>query len=90
VTSPGAGTVTGSISVTATASDDIGVVGVQFTLDGAPLGAEDTSAPYEAAWDTSSVADGAHVIAAVARDAAGRTATAAAVPVIVVNIPPDM
>jgi subtilisin family serine protease len=90
VTSPGAGTVTGSISVTATASDDIAVVGVQFTLDGAPLGAEDTTAPYDAAWDTASADNGAHVIAAVARDAAGRTATAAAVPVIVVNIPPDM
>ena len=40
---PGAGgaTVSGTISVTANASDNQGVVGVQFLLDGANLGAED-------------------------------------------------
>ena len=41
-----------TVTVRATASDDVGVVGVQFLLDGAPLGAEDTTAPYEVAWDT--------------------------------------
>src|SRR5205814_2488619 len=40
VTSPATGTtVTGTISVLANASDNVGVVGVQFKLDGAPLGA---------------------------------------------------
>ena len=38
--------------MTATASDDVGVAGVQFRLDGADLGAEDTSAPYSVNWDT--------------------------------------
>ena len=33
----------GSVTVTATAADNIGVIGVQFLVDGAPLGAEDTS-----------------------------------------------
>ena len=36
-------TVSGSVNVTANASDDVGVVGVQFKLDGANLGAEDTA-----------------------------------------------
>ena len=36
----------GTVTVTATASDNVGVVGVQFRLDGADLGAEDTAAPY--------------------------------------------
>src|SRR5205085_7277520 len=41
--SPGAGaTVTGTVTVTACASDNGGVAGVQFKLDGANLGPEDT------------------------------------------------
>ncbi len=85
VTNPGTGTVAGSVSIAAAASDDIGVVGVQFTLNGVPLGAEDTTAPYELTWDSASAANGAHVLAAVARDAAGHTTTAAGVSVIVTN-----
>ena len=53
LTSPAAAArVSGTVTVTATAADDVGVAGVQFLLDGAPLGAEDTTAPYELAWDT--------------------------------------
>ena len=48
VTAPAAGaTVSGTnVTVSANASDNVGVAGVQFKLDGANLGAEDTSAPY--------------------------------------------
>ena len=50
LTSPAAGaTVSGSASVAATASDNVAVVGVQFKVDGANVGAEDTSAPYSSA-----------------------------------------
>jgi hypothetical protein len=63
--------------------DDVGVAGVQFLLNGAPLGAEDTTAPYEVSWDSASAATGVHVLTAVARDAAGQTTTAASVSVIV-------
>ena len=80
VTSPAAArTVSGTVTVAATRRDDIGVTGVQFLLDGAPLGAEDTTAPYEVAWNTTAVANGAHALTAVARDAAGHQTTAAAV-----------
>jgi hypothetical protein len=58
---------------------------VQFLLDGAPLGAEDTTAPYEVAWDSATAANGAHTLTAVARDAAGHSTTAAAVNVTVAN-----
>jgi hypothetical protein len=71
--------------VTATASDDVGVAGVQFQLDGANFGAEDTTAPYEMAWPTTSVANGAHTLTAIARDAAGNHATATSVSVTVTN-----
>ena len=86
MTSPADGaTVTGTITIRATASDDVGVAGVQFRLDGANLGREDLSAPYSVAWDTTASANGSHTLTAVARDAAGNTATAAAVTVTVGN-----
>jgi len=86
VTSPAGGaTVTGSITIDATATDNVGVVGVQFTLDGVNLGAEQTTAPYAITWNSASVANGVHVIAAVARDAAGNSQIAASVSVTVNN-----
>src|SRR4051794_6766486 len=44
--------VTGKVNATADASDDTGVAGVQFQLDGAPLGSESLAAPYAAGWNT--------------------------------------
>src|SRR5207247_3112490 len=81
-------TVAGTITVSASATDNVGVVGVQFKLDGANLGAEVTAAPYTLAWITSTAANGAHSVTAVARDAAGNTAPASAVSVTVDNAPP--
>ena len=86
ITAPAAGsTASGTTAVTANASDNIGVAGVQFFVDGAVLGAEDTSAPYSAAWDTATAANGSHTLTARARDAAGNTTTSAAVTVTVAN-----
>src|SRR5438132_480357 len=82
-------TVSGTaVTVSANASDNVGVVGVQFKLDGANLGAEVTAAPYSFSWNTTLASTGAHLLTAVARDAAGNTATAAAVSVTVDNTPP--
>ena len=89
ITSPSAGAaVAGMISVTASATDNGGVAGVQFRLDGANLGAEDTAAPFVINWDTTGVADGSHTLSAVARDAAGNTATSANIAVVVSNSAP--
>jgi hypothetical protein len=68
-------TVSGTINVTATASDDVGVAGVQFKLDGTALGAERTSAPYTVAWNTTTTSNNPHTLTAVARDAAGNTSS---------------
>lgn len=88
LTSPASGaTVSGTITVTASASDDVGVVGVQFRLDGAPLGAEDTTNPYAISWDTTSASNGSHTLTAVARDGAGHTTTSTAVTMTVANSP---
>jgi glucose/arabinose dehydrogenase len=61
----------GTVTVTATGTDNVGVVAMEFQVDGATLGSEDTAAPFEASWDTSTVPPGQHVVRARARDAAG-------------------
>src|SRR5437870_1474827 len=90
ITAPGTGaTVSGTVNVTATASDNVGVAGVQFLLDGVALGAEQTTAPFSFSWATGSAANGAHTLSARARDAVGNTAVAANVAVTVSNTAPD-
>jgi hypothetical protein len=77
----------GSITVQAIAFDNVGVVGVQFALDGVNLGAETTTAPYQLPWDSGAAANGAHVLSAVARDAAGNRQTVS-VTLVVMNVGP--
>jgi hypothetical protein len=90
VSAPAAGaTVGGTVTVTAAATDNVGVAGVQFKLDGANLGAEDTSAPYSVPWDTTAGSAGAHTLSAVARDGAGNSTTAANIGVTVDNSVPS-
>jgi hypothetical protein len=79
------GTVSGTVAVSATASDNVGVVGVQFLLNGSALGAEDTASPYSVSWDTTTVANGTYTLSAIARDAAGNKTTSSAVTVTVSN-----
>ncbi len=92
ITSPASGaTVSGTITVSATASDSLGVAGVQFKVDGNNLGAEVTTAPYAVSLNTATLANGSHVLTAVARNLLGLTSTSAPVSVIVNNtvlVPP--
>src|SRR6266850_1965080 len=81
-----AATLTGTVNVTADASDNSGVVaGVQFFLDGAPLGTEVTTAPFAAPWNTLSAANGSHSLTARARDGVGNQTVSSAVAVTVAN-----
>jgi glucose/arabinose dehydrogenase/PKD repeat protein len=89
LTAPAANsTVSGTVAVTANASDDSAVAGVQFKLDGQNLGLEDTTAPYGLSWDTAPVANGPHTLTATARDASQNLATSSPVAVAVANQPP--
>src|SRR6185436_12630501 len=89
LTSPAAGaTVSATISVTANASDNVAVAGVQFLLDGAALGAEDTASPYSVSWSTTTAVNGPHTLSARARDAAGNQTTTPGVAVTVSNAAP--
>jgi hypothetical protein len=58
---------------------------VRFKLDGANLGAEDTTSPYSFTWGTTTAGNGGHTLTAVVRDAAGNQATSASVSVSVNN-----
>lgn len=91
ITAPANGaTVSGAaVPVSASASDNVGVVGVQFKLDGVNLGAEDTTPPYGVSWNTLLSANGSHSLTAIARDAAGNSGTSAPIGVTVNNPPPD-
>jgi len=85
LTAPAAGSVSGNVLVAASASDNVGVAGVKFFDGATQIGAEATAAPYQVTWNTSSVSNGPHSLSAVARDAAGNTASAA-VAVTVSNV----
>ena len=86
LTSPGTNTTaSGTVTLVATASDNVGVVGVSFTVDGAQVGAEATAAPYTAPWNTASVNDGTHVLRADARDGAGNVTSSSSITVVVAN-----
>lgn len=74
-----------SVAISASASDASGVAGVQFRVNGVNVGAEDTTAPYSVVWNTASLANGSHVITAVARDTVGNTRTSSSVTVTVGN-----
>jgi hypothetical protein len=85
VTAPTAGaTVSNTVSVTATASDNVAVTKVEFYIDSV-LKVSDTSSPYSYSWDTTAYTNAAHTIVAKAYDAANNIGTSASVSVTVSN-----
>ena len=85
ITSPISGaTLSGTVSVLATASDNVGVVKVVFYLDGA-IQATDTSLPYAWSWDTTRATNGSHVLSVAAFDPAGNLGQSPSVSVVVSN-----
>ncbi len=85
ITSPTNGaTVSGTTTVSATASDSVGVVRVELWVDSGLIGSDSTS-PYQIAWNTTSVENGSHVLQTKAVDAAGNVGTSAGVTVNVSN-----
>jgi subtilisin family serine protease len=85
VTAPSAGaTLTGTVTLSANASDNVGVARVDFLVDGLMVGS-DTTAPFSFAWDSSAVVNGSHSVVARALDAAGNTGTSGSVAFTVTN-----
>ncbi len=77
----------GTITLSATASDNVGVSNVEFFVDGVLKG-NDTTAPYSITLDSTTLSNGSHSLAAKAFDAAGNTATSTAVPFSIDNTAP--
>jgi hypothetical protein len=85
VTAPTAGsTVSGTVSINASASDNVGVAKVEFYVDGA-LRSTDTTSPYSWSWNTTTFANSAHTIVAKAYDAANNMGSSGNVSVTVNN-----
>ncbi|MGB8328235.1 MAG: Ig-like domain-containing protein [Steroidobacteraceae bacterium] len=89
LTAPLHGAVVAGITtaVAATASDNVGVAGVQFFLNGSALGAEITTSPYAITWDTTVVPNGSYALTAAARDTSNNFATSSPATVMVNNLP---
>ena len=77
----------GTITLSATASDNVGVSYVDFYVDGVLKGS-DAAAPYSMTLDSTTLADGSHSLTAKAFDAAGNSATSTAVAFTVSNTAP--
>lgn len=77
VSNPTAGaTVSGLVSVSVSATDNVGVTRTELWVNGS-LVASDITAPYAYSWDSASVQDGSATLTARAYDAAGNFASKA-------------
>jgi hypothetical protein len=74
----GGATLSGTASLSAWASDNLGLAGVQFKVDGVPIGPEAVTDPYVASFSTFALPNGTHTLTAVARDRAGNAASSEA------------
>ncbi len=77
VTAPAAGTVTGTVAVTASGSDNVGVTGMTLAIDGATV-TTSTSGSVSYSWNTTGlVAGSSHTITATATDTCGNVSATA-------------
>lgn len=85
LTAPSSGsTLTGTVTVSANATDNVGVASVDFYA-GTTLIGTDTTAPYSISFNTTTVANGSYTLTAKAKDGAGNVGTSTGVSVTVSN-----
>jgi hypothetical protein len=83
ITAPANGAlVTGQVTISASASDNVGIAQVSFYVDGQLLGS-DTSAPFSTTWNTNKVTNTTHTLYVIATDTAGNTTQSASITVTV-------
>ena len=89
ITSPAASaTVSGTVTVSVKATDNVGVTKVELYADGSLVGTSST-APASITWNTSSLTNGSHTLQARAYDAANNVGASASVTVKVQNVVAD-
>ena len=85
ITAPAPGaSLRGVANVTVSATDNVGVSFTELYVDDLAAG-RDTAAPFVFVWDSTTVVNGTHSLRVIATDAAGNTASSAAVSVTVAN-----
>lgn len=67
-------TVVSTVQISASASDNIGVDRVEFSINSSTI-STDNSSPYEVAWNSASVSDGIYTLKAKAYDSTGNNAS---------------
>jgi hypothetical protein len=86
VTAPANGaTVSSTVNVTATASDNIGVTKMEIYIDGTLKASNTSATSLTYSWNTTTAANGSHTIVSKAYDAAGNVGTSATISVTVSN-----
>jgi hypothetical protein len=88
MTSPSPGNVSGTVTLTATATPQgsATITSCQFTIDGFPFGAPDTLSPYTITWDSNSASNArAHAVSANCTDSNSNVGPAASVSVTPTN-----
>lgn len=78
----------GMISLSATASDNVGVSKVDFYIDGTAVGTV-TSAPYTLSFNSANLSNGSHSLTAKATDAAGNVGSSSSLSFSVNNVIAD-
>jgi subtilisin family serine protease len=91
IVSPAEGdVVAGATTITAHATDASGIARIEFRVDAEGV-ATDLAPPYQYLWDTTSVANGNHTVAAIAVDNLGNQSSAGPLAVTVDNpVPPSL
>ncbi len=86
ITTPASGAiVSGTVVVSATASDNIGVTSLEIDIDGVQKASNTNATSLSYSWNTTQVSNGQHTIVSKASDAAGHIATSSTVTVTVAN-----
>jgi endonuclease G, mitochondrial len=81
---PPGGRIAGAVALSARADDDVGVVSVDFAVDGRVF-ASARQSPWSVSWSSFDAANGAHALTAIAWDAAGNAGASTPIPVTVLN-----
>ena len=86
ITSPAGGsTVSGTIAVQASATDNVAVTRVELYRNGVLIGT-DTLSPYTFSWNTAQIADGSYTLQSKAYDAANNVGVSSLITVNVNNV----
>ena len=80
--------VSGTVAVSAEASDNVGVVAIRFLLDEEPVGTEQPGDRAYVLADSRNASNGLHKLRAEARDQAGNVSVGGSIDVTIHNAPP--